>query len=395
MLIKNLFFCLCLLCAFRLGLAQNELPVLRSSSPTLSIQDGDKVRENYWHLDPDLALDVYTADKTMQTKRVSYMSDIDTLSFELAAWEHYDFIVILNEQDTFYNRLQSGITFAKNAQSQLPPDTIPFRLSESNNIIVETILNGQDTLQMMFHLANSHINITEEAVKKLTSISLDGSVTANSWGGNGQSNYSLNNSVQIGDKRIDSLVVWQDRHSGPGTDGKFGPDFFDNQIVEIDFDQRYMVIHSQLPQKAAEFETVPLDFDHSLMFVEASSMIQDKAYQHKLLLHTGYAGGILLDDAFVNQYQIGEKLEIVSEKELKDSYGNIIKTKEAILPSLILGNSTLEAVPVGFFEGTIGRQRMSIVGADVIKRFNLILDLQRGELYLQANSLLGVPFSSN
>ncbi len=392
--IKNLLSCLCLLAFCHLGLAQSELPVLRSSSSTLTIQDGDKVRENYWSLDPNLELDIYTADKTMQTKRVSYMSDIDTISFELAAWEHYDFMVILNEQDTFYNRLQSGITFAKNAQA-LPSDTIPFRLSESNNIIVETILNGQDTLQMMFHLANSHVNITEEAVKKLKSISLDGSVTANSWGGNGQSNYSLNNSVQIGTKRIDSLVVWQDRHSGPGTDGKFGPDFFDNQIIEIDFDQSYMVIHSQLPEKAAEFEAVALDFDHSLMFVEASSRIQNEAYQHRLLLHTGYAGGILLDDAFVSQHQIGEKLEIVSEKELKDSYGNIIKTKEAILPSLIIGNSTLEAVPVGFFEGTIGRQRMSIVGADVIKRFNLILDLQRGELYLQANSLLGVPFSSN
>ncbi|MEL7533274.1 MAG: hypothetical protein AAFN10_18320, partial [Bacteroidota bacterium] len=335
MSLKTSLLSLILLFSCLMGAAQGELPVLRSSSPTLSIQDGDKLRQDYWSLDPTLEIDVYIADKTMKTKRVSYMSDIDTLSFELAAWEQYDFMVILNEQDTFYNRLRSGITFAKNAQSQLPPDTIPFRLSESNNMIVETILNEQDTLQMMFHLANSHVNLTEEAVKKLKSISMDGSVKGNSWGGNGQSNYSLNNSVQIGRKRIDSLVVWQDRFSGPGTDGKFGPDFFDNQIIEIDFDQSYLVIHSRLPEMDEGFQAVELDFDHMLMFVDGSSMIENNIYSHRLLLHTGYAGGVLLDDAFVNKYQIGEKLEITNEKALKDSYGNIIKTKEAILPSLI------------------------------------------------------------
>ncbi|MFK7924141.1 MAG: hypothetical protein AB8H47_19440 [Bacteroidia bacterium] len=374
--------------------AQSKLPVLRSNQETLSIQDGQILRQDYWTLDPRLALDIYVADKTRQIKTVSYYSDIDTLAFELAAGEMHDFIVILNEQDTFYNRVQSGVTFAKNASTNVPPDTIPFRLSQANNMIVEAVLNGQDTLQLMFHLANGNINLTEEAVQKLKSISMDGATSANSWGGQGEVRYCLNNSVQIGTKRLDSLIVWQDRFSGPETDGKFGPDFFDNQIVEIDFDRSYLVIHNQLPDMLSSYRPVSIQFDRNMMFVEAHSQIGGEKLSHRLLLHSGFGGAILLDDAFAKQHQIGQKLEITSEKELKDSFGNIVKTKEAILPSLSIGGLNLEAVPVGFFEGTIGRQQMSIVGGDVIKRFNFIIDLQGGELYLQPNSLQGVQFSS-
>lgn len=374
--------------------AQSKLPVLRSNQETLSIQDGKILRQDYWTLDPRLALDIYVADKTRQIKTVSYYSDIDTLSFELAAGGVHDFIVILNAQDTFYNRVQSGVTFAKNASTNVPPDTIPFRLSKANNIIVEAVLNEQDTLQLMFHLANGNVNLTEKAVQKLKSISMDHNTSANSWGGQGEVQYSLSNSVQIGAKRIDSLIVWQDRLSGPETDGKFGPDFFDNQIIEIDFDHSYLVIHNQLPNMLSSYRPVSIQFDRNMMFVEAHSLIKGEGFSHQLLLHSGFGGGVLLDDAFVKRHQIGEKLEITSEKTLKDSFGNVIKTKEAILPSLSLGGLKLEAVPVGFFEGTIGRQQMSIVGGDVIKRFNFMIDLQNGELYLQPNSLQGVPFSS-
>lgn len=61
-----------------------------------------------------------------------------------------------------------------------------------------------------------------------------------------------------------------------------------------------------------------------------------------------------------------EKLKIIGEKELKDSYGNIIKTQKAILPAFKIGHTTRSLVPVGFFAGAIGRQKMSIIGGDIL-----------------------------
>lgn len=41
-------------------------------------------------------------------------------------------------------------------------------------------------------------------------------------------------------------------------------------------------------------------------------------------------GGLKYDDDFVNKSQIGKQIEITQEQELKDSYGNILKTKKGI-----------------------------------------------------------------
>ena len=58
----------------------------------------------------------------------------------------------------------------------------------------------------------------------------------------------------------------------------------------------------------------------------------------------------MLDDQFIAKNQIGEKLKILGEKELKDSYWNSVKTEKAILPGLIIGNEQLIDVQVGFLK---------------------------------------------
>lgn len=78
---------------------------------------------------------------------------------------------------------------------------------------------------------------------------------------------------------------------------------------------------------------------------------------------------------------------MVAEKQLKDSYGHVLKTKNAVFPAFIIGNQKLHNVPAGFFEGAIGRQKMSIVGGDILKRFNIIIDAKRECIYLKANKL--------
>jgi len=41
----------------------------------------------------------------------------------------------------------------------------------------------------------------------------------------------------------------------------------------------------------------------------------------------------------------------------------------------------------------IGRQKMSILGGDVIKRFNIIIDAKRNYIYLKKNKLSKQPYT--
>jgi hypothetical protein len=264
-------------------------------------------------------------------------------------------------------------------------DTIPFELTAHNNISIKATLNEADTLHLMFHTAASSLTLIREVAEKLTSIHWNRSDKVESWGGESEARFSADNSLQIGAFRWDSLAIWENENSGPGTDGKFGPDLFEGKVMEIDFDNRMLIIHEALPEKTGEFEKLPLVFESGFMFIEGSSRVGGKDYANRFLIHSGYGGTILYDDQFVENSKIGEQIAITAEQELKDSYGNILKTKKGTLPRFAIGKVVFKDISVGFFEGAIGRQKMSVMGGDLLKRFNLIIDSDRKNIYLKSN----------
>lgn len=266
---------------------------------------------------------------------------------------------------------------------------IPFYLTPFNNISIPVLLNEKDTLHLMLHTAANFVTLTEDAVKKIKSISFNGSLEGiRSWGGaDNTARVSENNNLQIGGIKFEGVSISENKYSGQQTDGKFGLDLFAGKVIQFDFEQKVITVASSLPRGIKKYQKLKLNFADDLMFVEANAKVGDSVLSNQFLIHSGYSGGILLDDQFVTAHHLGEKLKIVGEKELKDSYGNVLKTKKAILPSLEIGQQKLANVPVGFFEGAIGRQKMSVLGGDVLKRFNIVIDGKREFIYLKANKL--------
>ena len=197
------------------------------------------------------------------------------------------------------------------------------------------------------------------------------------------------------DFHCDHVPIWESKHSGTTSDGKFGINLFEGKIVELDFEHQYLVIHSSLPKAIDAYDELALVSEHGLMFLEGICLIKGEAYPNRFLVHTGYSGSILLDDAFVETHRIGEHLEVIKESVLKDSYGNELKTIHAILPAFQLNETQFVDVPIGFFYGSINRQKMSVIGGNMLKRFNIIFDLGEEKVYLKQNALFGLPFSSN
>jgi hypothetical protein len=130
-----------------------------------------------------------------------------------------------------------------------------------------------------------------------------------------------------------------------------------------------------------------------MLFIAGSSTINGVLYENKFLIHSGYGSGLLFDDEFVAQSKIGEGIEITELKELKDSFGNIIKVNKGTIPSFKIGSLELKGVPVGFFEGKIGRQKMSVLGGDIIKRFQIVFDKNRENIYLKKNELAEMAYT--
>ncbi|MEM7102850.1 MAG: hypothetical protein AAF502_06970 [Bacteroidota bacterium] len=269
---------------------------------------------------------------------------------------------------------------------------IPFTLTEHNNLVIEGIVNNTDTLKLMLHTAANSVSVTEEAVEKITSMEFEASGTANSWGGSSETRSSPNNSLSVANFEWDSLRIWENKHSGHGTDGKIGPDLFEGKIFEINFDESLINLYNQLPGNLEAFDKLTIEHKGGFIFLTGNSMLPDSTMGNEFLMHSGYSGSILFDDEFVNANKLGKILTTISESELSDAYGNKLKTKKAILPGFTLGSTTFNEIPIGFFEGAIGRQQMSVMGGEIIKRFNWIMDLESGHIYIKQNSLHNLPF---
>ena len=289
--------------------------------------------------------------------------------------------------------VSTNIAWSQNFDVLELVDTIPFELTDHNNLSVQAVLNKVDTIDLMFHTAAHDLTVTTKAIEeKLKSIVFNRTDTVTSWGGDQTAKFSSDNTLKIGSLEWEDVSIWETRHSGPGTDGKFGPDRFENKVIEINFDRKEMLLHSSLPEKAKQYNKFKLIVENGFLFLEGSSDIGGKAYSNRFLIHSGYGGTILYDDQFTLDSQIGSQLSIIDEKELKDSYGNVITTKKAMLPRFNIGDILFENMPVGFFEGAIGRQSMSVMGGNMLKRFNMIIDINRESIYLKPNTLYDSPF---
>lgn len=293
-------------------------------------------------------------------------------------------------------RLLFFISFITSFQlaSAQPVTIIPFHLTEYNNLSVKAVLNNADTVQLMFHTAANAVTITEEAVKKLRSIHFtDNTDSVQSWGGQSNSSrLSKSNTLQIGDMVWKEVPIWENVNSGQFTDGKFGIDLFKDKAIEIDFDKSEIRLYNSLPRKSKKYQQLKLLKEKDELFLEASIITSNGKYINKFLLHSGYAGAILFDDQFAKSTRIGESLKITGEKKLTDSYGNVLVSKQVILPEFLIEGITLNEVPAGFFEGALGRQQISILGGDILKRFNIYIDSKREFIYLKTNSLVNSAF---
>lgn len=274
---------------------------------------------------------------------------------------------------------------------------IPFQLTTYNNLSIQAILNGADTVQLMFHTAANALTLTEETVKQLKSIHFVATTdSVKSWGGQANSSrYSPKNQIQIGGLSWDNQAIWENQLSGQYTQGKFGMDLFKNWVVEIDFDQSVILLHKELPSNIKGYQKSILYTKDEMFFIEAACSIQDSVILERFLIHSGYAGALLINDQFAQLHQLGKQLSIVGEKKLKDSFGNTVISKQASLSLFTIAENKLSNVAVGFFEGSLGRQPYSIIGGDLLKQFNMVIDAQRQYIYLKPNGLYHTEQQTN
>ncbi len=91
------------LIGWQCSFAQEKFMVIKANSKNIKILDGDDLLDGV--LVPDLKPDIYVYHKSYKSTKITYYTDIDSISFEVDPGDHYDFAILLNNKDTCYQRI--------------------------------------------------------------------------------------------------------------------------------------------------------------------------------------------------------------------------------------------------------------------------------------------------
>lgn len=262
-------------------------------------------------------------------------------------------------------------------------DTIPFRVTKYHNIIVKTLINDTDSLDLMFQIAMADASLSPLRSRKAESILFD--TTAYKAG------ISRGNALRIEDVERTGILFFDNEHTGYEADGKIGTSLFAGKPFKIDYDKDRFVIYDVMPDTSG-FDLIPLSVTRDQLFVPAYSIVDNEVLKHEFLLQSGYSGSILYDNTFSEENQLDKKLTFINEKTLQNSSGQRVVTKQGFVGQLRLGEALLDDVPVGVFVGEIKIQQVSYFGADLIRRFNWIIDIDRSIAYIQKSKYFYDPY---
>lgn len=260
------------------------------------------------------------------------------------------------------------LSFLSTIQAQ---EIIPFRITKHNNIIVKTLVNDKDSLDLMFQIAMEDASISPDRKRNADHIIFKDEI-------------SDGNTIKIGKKKYENIRFFDNELTGHEADGKIGTGIFKGKIFKIDYDNSRFVVYDKMPDLNG-YQSVPLLLKNEQLFIPANSIIEKQNVEAYFLLQSGYSGGILYSNEFADGKELDKKLKVTGEKTLKNSSGQSVITKNGILPVLKVGNFVLKDVSAGFFVGELKIQKSSYFGGDLLRRFNWIFDAERKVVYVKPN----------
>lgn len=88
--------------------AQQKQHTIKATSTKVDVKDGEIYQKAVWNLSPEANPDIYYPLDPISEKRITFYTDIDSISFNVVPGNIYDFIILLNNKDTCYTQISAA-----------------------------------------------------------------------------------------------------------------------------------------------------------------------------------------------------------------------------------------------------------------------------------------------
>ena len=381
-----------------LAVAQTKLRVIKATSKSIAIKDGNELDKNSWQLSPKTRPDVFTAERTRHTKYVTFYTDIDSIRVKVKPGSQYDFVILLNGRDSCYTRIESAVPPEDKRQTRLAiHDTIPFIRTSHEAISFMAVVNETDTVMLHFDTGSWDVRLTKDAIVKKTKL------LSNQPGylsGKEAPNFSKLNKVfkvQIGKLIFNNPEFAATDQTAHDMDGHFGWNLFEGKQVEMDYDRSLMIVHSGKLIKAPKgYIKSTLEFKHSFMIIKGAMKKRSQNFSGDFLMDTGAETAIILDSAWAARADFARDLPLIKAVTLTNPRGIKFETKVVLAPTFVMNGFVLTDIPTLILgAGNPAGFSVNNLGGDLLKRLNVIMDFKNDCIYWKPNRLFNMAYKKS
>ncbi|PXY39106.1 signal protein PDZ [Flavobacterium cheongpyeongense] len=189
-------------------------------------------------------------------------------------------------------------------------------------------------------------------------------------------------------------------HIGIPVNGIIGYKFFNNNIVEINYQKKIIFVHHNNKKLrddlGKKFKSIPISIERSKPYVMASAIVKDENIPAKLLVDIGNS----------DSFWVFENNKIKLPKKnfpdfLGKGFSGDIEGHRAKISSFSIADFKFQNPIVSFPDSSsiknvkMVANRIGSVGGEVLKRFTIVMDYADKKMYLKKNSKFNESFSYN
>jgi hypothetical protein len=365
----------------------DELPVVRASSTTVDVEDGGRLLRGIWTISPETELDVYSARRAPGARRVTFRTDVDSISFAVEPGQYHDFAVVLDGKRCCHTRISTQ------REVVAGEDEMPFTLGSDGKIHITGRINGSSPLDLLLDLGADSLVVYPSGLAKGVAPRVDGTVENLGTGGVATRQVSSDNRVLLGQLSFEHESLLLIEKQADRADGIVGYNLLDGKVISFDFDSQQIRITDRVPEHANEWTNLPIEFHGTRPGVTAGFDSGGKSFAEWLALDTGSNGSVFLDGRAAARHQLHESLRRLGSSEMRGTGAAVARNDVVLLPKLILGDRVLLDVPLHVEEegGEPGGLKGHL-GMDVLKRFNLVVDFRKDLVYLAPSGFHGTNY---
>jgi hypothetical protein len=250
--------------------------------------------------------------------------------------------------------------------------SIPFTVGDNDKIYVQGRLNGGAPLSLQVDLGAGGALIKKASVPK-GNLTLDDSIALRNSDGVNVVPASRSNLLALDGVSWRGVYVTVADNMTRREDGIVGNSLFLDKVLEIDYDRMRLTIHDSLPDVSSGWTREDIVLDGVVPFVRGRLNVAGSFRDGWFMLDTGAYTSILHSEGLSK----ATKLTV----EMRRMAGPLGGSPAA--PVIELAGRTFADVnySVRPFDGDAAT--LGLLGNDLLKRFNLILDNQQGVAYFR------------